>query len=324
MPKYRVDWNPIDDPTVRDLQERRDLEQVLQGEIADIYEETDEYLILEYNSVPLDPENLLARIIRIKKRMKPLPRPEQDDLLRQMLEVEDRIIKYSVFYWKRMTEWFGFSATRSDNPTEFVLDHGAELKEELLAFIKKIDVKKHSDTVEDLYDQLLKIERYIKEPSAYNFGKIIDDLREVFFEWRDDSTLDEKINRKIEKAREIIGKMSEGDIKTEAAGILNDYLEGFERQRKWRTKKQTENGSEPSLGTNWQEQFRIAERNRDLRLAYAVLQIFEKEPSRELVRRQRNEMARKYHPDVSKVEDDTNIKQIIAAYEMIKRLRGWK
>ena len=404
MPKYRGEWDPIDDPSIRDLQNREDLEQVLQREIADLYEETDEYLLKEYGGAWPDPDDLFVKIGKIKKRMKPLPRSEQTGLQRRISGAEVRIIKYSVFYWQAIIDRFGFRIGREKSPREYGEYVGDELKMGLTHFLAKLDKVKFPDVVSSLESQLDRLERYRKEPQAYNFDERSDELQKIifdklsyssFFRNREtrglaDSRRDREeglrfftdLKEKIGELEAIADKMTDEEIKTDSRQGVEflkskierlefeessvDLLAGYraslgdlryradqgedisEETSALREILQTmliqaqavrsgtvllfedllsqinrlEKKQKPLPEEDWQGELRTAERQRDLSLAYAVLGVFEDEPARETVKKARNDLARKFHTDLG--GDETKIKQINAAYELIERVRGWK
>jgi|GEM_PF-5013770 hypothetical protein len=401
MPKFLGGRDKIDYPTFQDLRDNNDLEQILQREIADVWEETDEYLLLGFGGRLPDPEEILVRLERIKKRARPLPKPEQESLSRRILEAEDRVVRYSVFYWRQTIIRFGFR-NRKQEDLETLREVGDELKQEILTFLKRIDAKKFPEVIEDLNDLLPKIDRYASEPRAYEFDELSDELRKIIqekiisnFQFEHHRGLSdsrhgqqenlkflERLKEKLVELENLVSEMIDEKIKAESSReveflknmferaefeessieVLAGYRATVENLRYRLTKKEDisqetsdlrqaiertlgrakevgsifvslltdllsnisriERRQNPLPEEDWLGCFREAERKRDLGLAYAVLGIFEEEPTRETVRARRNELAKKYHSDMGE-GDDTKIKQVNAAYELIKRARGW-
>jgi len=172
MPKWRGEFNKVDEPTIRDLQAGRDLEQVLQNEIRDIsFELSFEDDI--YGGHMMSPEEIFEKIASIREKMKTLPITDKTELEKRIKTQERFIPGYLVDYFSKNVEDLGWRNAR--NPGQY--PYWEDIRREVNFYLRGKDREKYAEVTADLLELIEKTVRYEKEPLAYSFDKKIEELR---------------------------------------------------------------------------------------------------------------------------------------------------
>ena len=107
MPKYRGEHDPIDDPSMRDLEAGKDLADQARQEIHEIYELSDQSQWLEYGHHIPDPEQLLIKVKDIRQMTGRLPVVEQRQIEKELREVVERALRVYPAFVADLVERFG-------------------------------------------------------------------------------------------------------------------------------------------------------------------------------------------------------------------------
>lgn len=116
MPKFRELHDSIDDPSLRDLMEGKDLADQAQEKIRDVKELCDPFQSDDRGSAIQDPEQLLIILSEIETTLSPLPKIEQEKIKRSIQEARAHAIEMYPSFLTHLVEQYGLARSRGREP----------------------------------------------------------------------------------------------------------------------------------------------------------------------------------------------------------------
>jgi len=175
MPKWRGDYNPIDDPSLKDLREGKDLEQILLGDLKEVAEEL-HFDVSFYGGRLTGPDYVFERIADIREKMKALPKFEQEEMEKRIKNQERFIPAYVVDFLSQIVEETGRRNSR--DPGNY--GYWEEIRQDINFYLNGKDASKYAEVAEDLNELNEKTIRYEKEPQAFAFDEQAEFLHKKF------------------------------------------------------------------------------------------------------------------------------------------------
>ncbi len=170
MPKYRGDYNPIDDPSLRDLAEGKDLADQIGREMEEIYALTDPIQWGEYGYPVSDPEQLLVAIEDIRRKLAPLPKPEQEQQERSIRTLAERVRRVYPEFVTDLVERYGQARSRgrdshtSERTIQDIIQKATDEAENIQSYYL-------ADYLVKIIDQDRRFRLFVKEPMYYVFER---------------------------------------------------------------------------------------------------------------------------------------------------------
>ncbi len=170
MPKYRGDYNPIDDPSLRDLAEGKDLSDQIKREMEEIYALTDPIQWGEFGYPVSDPEQLLVTVDYIRRKLSPLPKPEQDQLERSIRTLAERVRRVYPEFVTDLVERYGHARSRGREPhtreqaIQEIIQKATDEAENIQPYFI-------ADYLVKIIDQDRRLRLFVKEPMYYVFER---------------------------------------------------------------------------------------------------------------------------------------------------------
>jgi len=330
MPKYRGDYNPIDDPSIRDLKEGRDLADQVRQEIQDLYLLSDPYESTAYGySVP-DPEEMLLTISYFPQMIAPLPNLEQAQINKEIQGLVERVRNMYPAFVADAVERFGHAQSVGREARMSAQDI-----REVIVKAKDASTQVRPSVVEEFLATILQQEHrlalFAKEPRYYVFEREAEKLERELYEaaypyvWgnpmraiEDTGEAETKLREQEELFREAVAHLSQlvnemqdpvvKQVCQETVKRLGQYLERF--------KKRIE---EPGAYRHGQDVGSIE----SLDSAYQVLGFTDSvRPEKAEVRKRYIELAKANHPDIVGDEGTRRMAAINAAMQVLRET--WK
>ena len=160
MPKWKGEWDSIDDPNMHELQEGSDLENDIQHQIYDLDEIMrgwDEYGW----SIP-HPSDILHRTDEIREDMKELPAHEKEALEKQLKRIEEK--RFSLYgpHYEKLVEKTGYSLSRGERPFQSPEDVIREMEAEIKSL--QSEGGDQTEVVEEMENAIRLLDMYKHEP----------------------------------------------------------------------------------------------------------------------------------------------------------------
>lgn len=334
MPKYHHEYNAIDDPSLRDLHEGKDLADQIYGQIHGIWDACNPESWGEYSHPVSDPESSLISIMYLREMIHPLPRPEQEQIEKDLRTLAERVRRLYPDFVFDCVEKFGYARSRGRNPRmseediQDVIQKAYSAAEEISShyrsdFLVKVINQEHRLTLfakdamyyifereaEKLEDELLEA-AYPSRPwdKEWRPRYAIDDGGEANAELQDRVTLFQDALRRLEQlVTELHDPLVRG-IADEVLKRIKLYLQHFidriDESREYRPREDRE-----ILG------------NLDLDRAYHLLEFSSSSsrPTKEEVVKRYRDLAKKNHPDIVGDAGTARMAAINAAIAMIAK-----
>lgn len=250
MPKWRGEYNPIDDPSLKDLQEGKDLEQILLRDLKEVAEEL-HFDVSFYGGRLTGPDYVFEQIADIREKMKALPKFEQEEMDKRIKNQERFIPAYVVDFFSQIVEETGRRNSR--DPGNY--DYWEDIRNDINFYLNGKEAVKYTEVAEDLAELIEKTVRYEKEPQAFAFDEQTETLHKKFAArsmsemYRSFSGLDEEnyvslsddgsakeknladiddLRARVDKLKKIIEKIKDQDIVSECQKVIEYFDKAVE------------------------------------------------------------------------------------------------
>jgi DnaJ-domain-containing protein 1 len=254
MPKFREPHDPIDDPSLRDLMDGKDLADQAMERIHEVEELCNPFPSDDYGSHILDPEQLLIVLSEVEISLESLPKIEQEKIRQSIERARTRAIEVYPSFLTHLIEQYGFARSRGREPR-------IEKTSILEAFEKAKDGAKvilsyrRDDYLANVLEQEQRLHLFSKEARYYLFereaeqleselleaafpgdgfgwdpGKALPDAGEAQDELEEKGkSFEETIRRLRDLSKELHDPMVKG-VAEDTLRRLESLLKGFERR----------------------------------------------------------------------------------------------
>lgn len=329
MPKYRGEINKIDDPSLRDLMEGKDLADRIKGEIRELYGSCDPILSQEYGYPISDPDQIMTAIEYLRRELGPLPKPEQEAIRRSLRELRERVILVYPAFLEQLIDQFGHARskgreprmdvseirvyfvkardTERDLPEQKLLDYEVSLRRlehRFVLFQKEVRYFLFEQEAERLRSKLWN-EIYTYNDHSWRPERAIADAGESLGELQHTlASYEKEVERLSQLAQEfqdpLVKSVAQDEI-THLESLLEVYRRRMEEPGQYRPSDRHERQA-----TTLSEAYRI--------LGFSQ----EEGPSRLDVKRQYIALAQQYHPDRVGDEGTRRMSAVNAAMSLIR------
>lgn len=327
MPKYRGDHDPIDDPSMRDLEMGKDLADRVRQEVRDLYEFSDPQQWDEYGYPVSDPEQLLIKVEDIRQMLKPLPVLEQKQLAKEIPELVERVLRVYPVFVTNLVDRFGYAQSLGKDPPMSAADIC-----EVIEKAKEASAHIHPQAMQEDLMKILREEQrlalFVKEPRYYVFEREADnveaELSEATFPqvwWNPkraigdqgeaDAALQEKeqgFREAVRRLARLLDEMQNPLVREVASGMLSRmeaYLKAFEERIK-----------EPGAYQPTEAVGSV----RTIEDAYQTLGFLaSSHPTKQELTKRYIELARQNHPDIVGDEGTKRMAAINAAMDLLRK-----
>ncbi len=184
MAKYRGDYDPIDDPSLRDLLEGKDVADQALREIDDVYALSDPFQWGEYGYPVPDPESLLVRVHDIRSMLESLPKPEKEKIEQDIRGLVDRVVQVYPHFVTDLVERFGY-AQSIGREARMSAEDIREVIAKAIDASSRIRADKMQDYLITIFREEHRLTLLVKEPRYYVFereaAKLERELSEAAF-----------------------------------------------------------------------------------------------------------------------------------------------
>jgi hypothetical protein len=247
MPKWKGEHNPIDDPSMRDLMEGKDVATLISQHLQDLSFQVNDSYREEYGTPIRHPDDLLVELDEIRDDILVLPEMEQEPFLRSIKRLEqDALLQYAPIV-KQWVSCYGRSLNglgRSIDLEEIKLDLDAAKT------LLKGEGRETAKALDTVAEEEIWLDHYLKDPAMYLVRSSVDRLKLQFPHYyfnqeQDVEMLDRAIGTKaisqeqvqevaklkelIAQLQECVGQVTEEEMAVIAAGISQSAIERANR-----------------------------------------------------------------------------------------------
>ncbi|MDP2631297.1 MAG: J domain-containing protein [Candidatus Uhrbacteria bacterium] len=228
MPKWTEHHNPIDDPSLHELREGKELSQRIDRDLSgiqsDLYEMLDNTQMEEYRMPVHHPDGIFDGLAYLEQDAKPLPQHEREDFNERINKLKTQAFYLYPRFYKDEVARFGYAASRGRHVSAEDIRQGLETSIHHIR-TELVDPAKTEKLIFDIEELNQKLENYEKEPMYYVFEREAEKLSsELYHEAQE-------LLGWYGSSESVAGLSDSGEASRKRQKKLSDYRKSLENLR---------------------------------------------------------------------------------------------